>query len=63
MSPPPGCRFHTRCPKVMPRCSVDVPHLLETGPARETSCHLYDPAIGLPGLIAQSPKEPRPNVE
>ena len=63
MSPPSGCRFHTRCPSVMPRCSVDVPHLLDTGPERQTSCHLYDPAAGLSGIVAQSPGEPRRHVE
>ena len=24
-NPPPGCRFHTRCPAVMPRCSREAP--------------------------------------
>jgi oligopeptide/dipeptide ABC transporter ATP-binding protein len=59
LSPPSGCRFHTRCPNVMPRCSVDIPHLLDTAPERQTSCHLYDPAAGLPGIVAQSPAEQR----
>ena len=48
MVPPPGCRFHTRCPQVMPRCSVEVPQLRETRPGRQTSCHLYDPVAGTP---------------
>jgi peptide/nickel transport system ATP-binding protein len=25
--PPPGCRFHTRCPQVLERCRIDVPAL------------------------------------
>jgi len=43
LSPPPGCRFHTRCPNVMPRCRVAEPALLETSPGRLTACHLYTP--------------------
>jgi oligopeptide/dipeptide ABC transporter ATP-binding protein len=43
LSPPPGCRFHTRCPNVMPRCRIEVPALLETSPGRLTACHLYTP--------------------
>src|SRR5271170_5691716 len=31
-APPPGCRFHTRCPAVMPVCSKIEPPLLESRP-------------------------------
>ncbi len=27
-APPPGCRFHTRCPEVMDRCRSEAPGLL-----------------------------------
>jgi oligopeptide/dipeptide ABC transporter ATP-binding protein len=43
LSPPPGCRFHTRCPHVMPRCRIEEPVLLETSPGRLTACHLFTP--------------------
>jgi oligopeptide/dipeptide ABC transporter ATP-binding protein len=40
LRPPAGCRFHPRCPHVLPRCSEEVPKLLQvTG--RLTACHLY----------------------
>jgi peptide/nickel transport system ATP-binding protein len=39
--PPPGCVFHPRCPRVMPRCSVDVPLPLGVGADRSVACHLY----------------------
>ena len=43
MHPPPGCRFHTRCPFVFDRCRVEEPALK---PAREdgrpVACHLRD---------------------
>jgi peptide/nickel transport system ATP-binding protein len=43
MKPPPGCRFHTRCPFVFDRCRVEEPLLK---PARDdgrpVACHLQD---------------------
>ena len=42
MRPPPGCRFHTRCPRVMEVCrSVDPPRR-DMGDGRAVACHLYD---------------------
>jgi oligopeptide/dipeptide ABC transporter ATP-binding protein len=43
LAPPPGCHFHPRCPKVMPRCSVEAPKLREISPGRQSACHLNDP--------------------
>src|SRR5881398_2422429 len=40
INPPSGCRFHPRCPRVMPRCSTEVPELRDIG-GRIVSCHLY----------------------
>ncbi|MGE4044365.1 MAG: ABC transporter ATP-binding protein [Acetobacteraceae bacterium] len=42
LNPPGGCRFHTRCPYVMPRCSQQEPVLRETAPGHLVACHLYD---------------------
>jgi oligopeptide/dipeptide ABC transporter ATP-binding protein len=41
LAPPAGCRFHPRCPHVMPRCTTDPPALRATAD-RLTACHLYD---------------------
>ena len=41
-SPPPGCRFHPRCPYIMRgRCDVREPELIEVMPGRLVACHLY----------------------
>ncbi len=40
-APPPGCRFHTRCPAVMPVCSKVEPPLIEVRPEHFVACHLY----------------------
>jgi len=43
-SPPPGCTFHTRCPRVIERCRSNVPLLRNIGPdgvPHYVSCHLY----------------------
>ncbi|MGA1372149.1 MAG: ABC transporter ATP-binding protein [Pseudomonadales bacterium] len=40
---PPGCRFASRCPKVMERCHRERPELLplKEFPQRQVACHLY----------------------
>lgn len=40
IDPPPGCRFHTRCPKVHEPCSWTVPHQYKAGPGHLAACHL-----------------------
>ena len=40
INPPPGCRFHTRCPIAEERCRVEEPKLRELGPGQLTACHL-----------------------
>ena len=39
-NPPPGCRFHTRCPQAMPHCRSDSPNLRPHGSSL-VACHLY----------------------
>ena len=40
LRPPPGCRFHTRCPRVVDRCKTDEPALRSLGGGQMVSCHL-----------------------
>jgi peptide/nickel transport system ATP-binding protein/oligopeptide transport system ATP-binding protein len=39
LSPPSGCRFHTRCPYVIERCRVEPPPLLADAAGHLTACH------------------------
>ena len=39
LSPPSGCRFHTRCPRAEPRCASEVPALRPLDEARSVACH------------------------
>jgi len=43
LRPPPGCRFHTRCPHVMPVCKTQVPQtvIVDGGASHAVACHLY----------------------
>ena len=42
LRPPPGCAFHTRCPRLMARCKTEQPQLREVAPGRAVACHLHD---------------------
>jgi oligopeptide/dipeptide ABC transporter ATP-binding protein len=42
INPPPGCRFHTRCPKIMEICHQEEPPLRQLEKNHLVSCHLYD---------------------
>jgi oligopeptide/dipeptide ABC transporter ATP-binding protein len=40
IDPPPGCRFHTRCPYAEARCKVEIPAMRELSPGHSVACHL-----------------------
>ena len=42
IKPPPGCRFHTRCPEAIERCKTEEPLLRETSAGHWTSCLLVN---------------------
>jgi oligopeptide transport system ATP-binding protein len=61
INPPPGCRFHTRCPYVIDACKQVVPPLVEIKPAHFAACIRISPeqpdidkvaAGDAPGLVA-----------
>jgi peptide/nickel transport system ATP-binding protein len=46
IDPPPGCRFHTRCPFAQDPCRRAEPSLNPAGDRRQVACHMNDPASG-----------------
>ena len=41
LNPPDGCHFHTRCPFVMDRCSLEDPEVKGVSPGHTVACHLF----------------------
>jgi len=41
MNPPPGCRFHPRCPSAMPTCQQERPKPKEVSNGHMVACYLY----------------------
>ncbi|UCE33933.1 MAG: dipeptide/oligopeptide/nickel ABC transporter ATP-binding protein, partial [Deltaproteobacteria bacterium] len=40
VTPPPGCRFHPRCPYRKGVCSVELPELRKVGKNHQVACHV-----------------------
>jgi peptide/nickel transport system ATP-binding protein len=38
-NPPPGCRFHTRCPQATAQCREQAPPLRSVAPGHRVACH------------------------
>ena len=41
ISPPPGCKFHPRCPHAFEKCRRETPRLVDMGGERWVACHLF----------------------
>ena len=41
ISPPEGCRFHTRCRECLKECRIIEPELRDVGGGHMVACHLY----------------------
>jgi peptide/nickel transport system ATP-binding protein len=52
--PPPGCRFHPRCPVAMDICRIERPALTALAPGHRVACFAASPAV------RPAPAEPPP---
>lgn len=41
ISPPSGCRFHTRCTHVQPQCRLAVPEMVRVASDHSVACHAF----------------------
>ena len=48
-NPPPGCKFHTRCPHAMPLCSEKEPALETASRHHNVACHRWQELAVTPG--------------
>jgi len=56
-APPPGCRFHTRCPHAEAVCKAERPVLRQLAPGHTAACHLAErlpPSPPASAIVASS---------
>jgi oligopeptide/dipeptide ABC transporter ATP-binding protein len=62
IAPPPGCRFHTRCPIATERCRVEEPALRAVSRGHRVACHFAEESQELMADEV-SGRNPRPVTE
>jgi len=63
LNPPQGCRFCTRCPRVMPECATNRPPLFDMGNGHQVACWLYQDQAGGTNATAGEKGEDREGCE
>ena len=53
MAPPPGCRFHTRCPHAVDRCRRDSPELEADAEGHAVACWRWRELAPLPSAVSE----------
>ncbi len=56
--PPPGCRFHPRCPAASDRCRTEEPLLRELAPGHFVACHHPVTEVTISGPRTEAPAAP-----
>ncbi|CAG0986504.1 sulfate transport system ATP-binding protein [Rhizobiaceae bacterium] len=54
ISPPPGCRFHTRCPMVQDICRKTEPAMRKVGATGVSKCHFADQDVAWNKAVEQA---------
>jgi oligopeptide/dipeptide ABC transporter ATP-binding protein len=55
LSPPSGCRFHTRCRYAQERCRTEVPELRDAGPDHRVACHFHEGVPAMSSIAGANP--------
>ena len=56
VTPPPGCRFHPRCPHAMKICTQAVPPAADVGAGQVSACWLHADALSPAQRVPLTPK-------
>ncbi len=54
VNPPPGCRFHTRCPLAFERCTSEIPAFKSYGNDHYVACHWVEEHAGAAPALTMS---------